>query len=259
MATDSAPPPEEAAARIDWAQAEVEPGLLFDCCDCDERSGCSAAGDCSCALYTGARYSYDRRDGARLAEAQDGARDPDLITECNSRCRCASFTASCGNRVVQAAPVSPSARLLVFKSADRGWGVLTLRRIPARSYVCEYVGELLSEQAAELQRDPEVGSDRFLIDTGGDFALEPPVIDAQRVGHLARFINHSCQPSLSMYQLLQQQRSALIPRFALFTSRAVQQGEELSFDYGKGYGEAAMCRLFQGGCRCPPCQLQADS
>jgi hypothetical protein len=252
VATDSAPAPEDAAARIDWAQPVVDASLLFDCCSCDERVGCSAAGGCSCALYTGARYS--KPGSRRLAAAQPGAENATLITECNSRCRCASFAASCGNRVVQAAPVSCGLRLLVFKTADRGWGLLTLQSIPSRSYVCEYIGEVVSEQAAELQREPGLhsGNERFLFDTGGRFALEPPVIDAHRVGHIARFINHSCEPNLAVYQVLQQQRSPHILHFSLFTCRPVQQGEELCFDYK--YGKTERQRLFQGACRCPGCK-----
>ena len=36
-----------------------------------------------------------------------------------------------------------------FKTDQCGWGVETLADIPAGTFVCEYIGELITEQEAE--------------------------------------------------------------------------------------------------------------
>jgi SET domain-containing protein len=65
------------------------------------------------------------------------------------------------------------------------------------------------------------------------------------VGNIARFIRHSSEPNLDVYQVLQRHRP-LVPRIAFFTNRAIHQGEELRFDYGADYSETDGRRVFQG-------------
>jgi SET domain-containing protein len=36
--------------------------------------------------------------------------------------------------------------LQLFQTVDRGWGVRTRITIPANTYVCEYVGEVIDEE-----------------------------------------------------------------------------------------------------------------
>lgn len=64
------------------------------------------------------------------------------IYECNSRCSC---QVSCLNRVVQF-PVRQ--KLQLFKTAKRGWGVRTLSDMPKGTFICVYVGKMLTETEA---------------------------------------------------------------------------------------------------------------
>ncbi|XP_018026296.1 histone-lysine N-methyltransferase eggless-like, partial [Hyalella azteca] len=60
------------------------------------------------------------------------------IFECNSRCACKH---TCQNRVVQ----NPlRIKLQLFKTARRGWGVRTLHDVPRGSFICVYVGRMLT-------------------------------------------------------------------------------------------------------------------
>ena len=71
-----------------------------------------------------------------------------MIFECNDMCRC--NVSSCHNRVIQH---GVSVRLQVFRAFGMGWGVRPLSEIPKGSFVCEYVGELISDSEAETRED----------------------------------------------------------------------------------------------------------
>lgn len=80
--------------------------------------------------------------------------DPPLIFECNEACSCNAIT--CRNRVVQK---GLQQRFQLYKTDAKGWGVKTLRFIPRGSYVCEYVGEILTDVMADQRED-----DSYLFD-----------------------------------------------------------------------------------------------
>ena len=67
------------------------------------------------------------------------------IFECNPRCKCKS---TCLNRVAQK-PLRQ--KLQVFKTEKRGWGIRALHDIPEGSFLCIYVGNLYTNEEANLQ------------------------------------------------------------------------------------------------------------
>ncbi len=58
-------------------------------------------------------------------------------------------------------------------------------------------------------------------------------IDSFTRGNVARFVNHSCDPNLSL-RILRTHYS--IPQAGLFALRDIAAGEELSFNYGTTIG-----------------------
>lgn len=88
----------------------------------------------------------------------------------------------------------------VFLTEDgKGWGLQTLEDLPKGAFVCEYIGEILTnmelyernKQNDEKKRhtypvylDADWGSERILKD---EDAL---CLDATYYGNVARFINH---------------------------------------------------------------------
>ena len=233
---------------MDWTR----PGAEADdsCCDCDEDSRCDAE-SCACAQQSQCQYVKGK---SQLDVAATGT--PAWITECNARCRCAAFAPPCHNRVVQAGPLGPHIQPLVFHTGDRGWGVLTQTAIPARQYVCEYVGEWISDQHAETRRDGFFFTVYENDVTAGRFDIEAPTLDARYYGHVARFINHSCAPNLVVHHVQVEGRNPLQPHFALFAAqRRIEKGEELTIDYA--YGQDVRERTFGGHCRCTACKRPA--
>lgn len=80
--------------------------------------------------------------------------DPPMLFECNPACNCNAIT--CNNRVVQNGLIQ---RFQLFRTISKGWGIKTLRFIPKGAYVCEYIGEILSDSEADHRED-----DSYLFD-----------------------------------------------------------------------------------------------
>lgn len=54
----------------------------------------------------------------------------------------------------------------LFKTKSKGWALRTLNHIPAGAYVCEYVGEILTEEDANLRED-----DSYFFDLGFEVCI----------------------------------------------------------------------------------------
>lgn len=77
-----------------------------------------------------------------------------MIFECNFACDCNAIT--CNNRLVQHGPMQ---RFQVFRTAGKGWGLRSVLSIPKGSFVCEYIGEIISDSEADHRED-----DSYLFD-----------------------------------------------------------------------------------------------
>lgn len=80
--------------------------------------------------------------------------DPPMLFECNRACQCHRST--CANRLVQH---GLTARLVLFRADGKGWGVRTSQPIAKGAYVCEYIGEIISDFEADQRED-----DSYLFD-----------------------------------------------------------------------------------------------
>lgn len=116
-------------------------------CRCEDN--CTSQ-SCICATIS-IRCWYDAN--GRLAKEFNFS-DPPMIFECNRACECWQ---TCSNRVVAN---RSRCRLQVYRSPkNQGWSVRTLRDIARGTFVCEYVGELITDQEAEHRQD-----DSYLFD-----------------------------------------------------------------------------------------------
>ncbi|XP_018652383.1 putative histone-lysine n-methyltransferase, suv9 [Schistosoma mansoni] len=171
-----------------------------------------------CAVRAGAVPPYDKRK--RLV-----APPGHPVYECNSLCPCDS---SCPFRVVQLGRKVP---LCVFRTRDRGWGVKTMVPISKGTYVVEYLGEILNFDEAEKRGiiyDKQTMTYLFDLDFEGDAHY---TVDASQMGNISHFINHSCDPNLTVRCVFIECLNTKLPRIALYASRFIRKGEELTFDY----------------------------
>ncbi|CAL8086752.1 unnamed protein product [Calicophoron daubneyi] len=147
------------------------------------------------------------------------------VYECNSACPCGP---SCPFRVVQLGRTVP---LCVFRTRDRGWGVKTKIPIGKGTFVAEYLGEILTFEEAEnrgLIYDKQTMTYLFDLDFEGDAHY---TVDASQVGNISHFINHSCDPNLTVRCVFIECLNTKLPRIALYASRFIKKDEELTFDY----------------------------
>ncbi|XP_065572308.1 histone-lysine N-methyltransferase SETDB1-like isoform X2 [Artemia franciscana] len=126
------------------AQMHLDPEFL-SCCSCED--DCLDSENCECQKLTiqgvqeaeGVRITNCGYNNRRLQEQISTG-----IYECNSRCSCKD---TCLNRVVQ---FPLRARLQLFKTNKRGWGIRTLDDLPPGSFISIYVGQLLADDEANM-------------------------------------------------------------------------------------------------------------
>ncbi len=138
---DNAPPPLDFTYINSFVTTHETPVMrtdpsLITCCSCTD--GCRDVKKCECIRRMGsAAYNNDNA----LLQHRTTA-----IYECSSRCLC--HVTQCTNRVVTH---GPSLRLEVFRCDNpmKGWGVRCRDDIPAGTYIADYIGEIMEEEAGE--------------------------------------------------------------------------------------------------------------
>ena len=88
----------------------------------------------------------------------------------------------------------------VFLTAEgKGWGLRTLQDLPRGAFVCEYVGEIVTNSELYERNLQKSGNERHTYpvlldaDWGSEVVLkdeEALCLDATEYGNVARFINH---------------------------------------------------------------------
>eukprot|EP00088_Acartia_fossae_P068772 TRINITY_DN8795_c0_g1_i4.p1 TRINITY_DN8795_c0_g1~~TRINITY_DN8795_c0_g1_i4.p1 ORF type:complete len:738 (-),score=180.02 TRINITY_DN8795_c0_g1_i4:264-2477(-) len=193
-----------------------DPPLGCECQECKVISG----GEC-CPGQAGVDFPYLANGRLRLSVGQP-------IYECNKRCACPP---TCRNRVVQK---GRTAKMSIFRTSNgRGWGVKALDKIKAGAFAVQYVGEVITTAEAERRgKDYDAAGRTYLFDL--DFNLgddNPYTVDAAYYGNLSHFINHSCDPNLSIFNVYINCLDPNLPQLCLFARRDIEKGEELTFDY----------------------------
>lgn len=111
------------------------------------------------------------------------------------------------------------------KSSIHSWGLFASEPIIANEMIIEYVGERIRQQIADLRERiyliKGIGSSYFFrID-------EHIVIDATKLGGIARFINHSCSPNCTAKIIKFDGKK----RIVIYALRNIEPNEELTYDY----------------------------
>lgn len=120
---------------------------------------------------------------------------------------------------------------VTVKRSKTGLGLFALKPIPAEKRIIEYVGTILTDEQANKK------GGKFLYDLGNNLA-----IDGSSRENLARYINHSCCPNTEAYTGRN--------RVWIWSMRDIEEGEELTIDYGKEYFDQHIKPV---GCKCESC------
>ena len=181
---------------------------------------------------------------ADCAADNPGCADVDCLNyatcvECTPGC-CPCGDELCGNQRLQRRSF---ARFRVFKTMGKGFGLKALQTIHADGFVVEFVGEVI-DAATFAARSGRMGPFEHMFFQ----RLRPgEYLDAKFKGATSRFINHSCSPNCRMeiWQVGAERR------IGIFASEEVEQGEELTIDYGWEWGGHALHRCL---CDAPDCR-----
>jgi hypothetical protein len=137
------------------------------------------------------------------------------------------------------------AKVEIFRTETKGFGLKTLQDLPEGSLIREYVGEVITMPlfAKRTQEYAEEKVEHFYF-----MSVTPnEIIDATKKGNISRFMNHSCNPNSYTERWIVRGRF----RIGLLTNRFVPAGTELTFDYQfQRYGkEAQICYCGEDNCR----------
>jgi len=138
-------------------------------------------------------------------------------------------------------------RIQVRRSPIHGNGVFAVRDLTAECRVIEYRGVRLSHADADkkYEGNAETGH-TFLFTLNEEF-----VIDANRGGNAARWINHSCAPNCQAFLIEHTGGDKEKDRVIIETLRPIKAGEELSYNYAITLDERHTPRLKKKWeCRC---------
>lgn len=138
----------------------------------------------------------------------------------------------------------------LFRTQKKGWGVRALQDIPKGTFVCEYVGEIILEDEAEMRQN-----DAYLFSLD-DKPQEQYCIDARFYGNISRFLNHMCEPNLLPVRVFTTHQDMRFPHIAFFACESVRAGEELGFNYGDHFWEIKS-KLFSCECGSPRCKYSS--
>ncbi|CAN8287794.1 unnamed protein product [Cochlearia groenlandica] len=194
------------------------------------------------------RFPYDDKQRIILEEGYP-------VYECNEQCGCSK---TCQNRVLQN---GIRAKLEIFRTESKGWGLRACEHILRGTFVCEYIGEVLDHQEANKRRNKYGDEDCSYIhnidaninDIGRMIEGEPDyAIDATTHGNVSRFINHSCSPNLVTHQVIVKSMESPLAHIGLYASVDIAAGEEITRDYGRlkfGHENEHKCHCRSTNCR----------
>jgi SET domain len=120
-------------------------------------------------------------------------------------------------------------RLVARRSHIHGWGLFTKSDIAKDSPVVEYMGEVIRQPIADKrEKDYELSGEgscyMFRLDLHR-------IVDATKIGSMARFMNHSCQPNAYAKIITVDTELGPEKKIVVFAIRDVTAGEEIT--YGK--------------------------
>lgn len=142
-----------------------------------------------------------------------------LMIECGSKCPLENH---CTNKRFIKRQYS---KVEAFKTARKGWGLRALQPLQPGQFIMEYVGEVIgpSDFRSRVKKYSKEGHEHHFF-----MALKADeIIDATTKGNITRFVNHSCSPNAETQKWTVNGDL----RIGFFSSKYIQPGEEITFDY----------------------------
>jgi hypothetical protein len=215
-------------------------GCGHEDCSCSSRGHycdrfCKCPSDCP-MRYPGCHCSPGHCFSKSCACVALGRECDPILCQCQCPAHDSECSSGCKNMVLQEryiphansaiAPV-PGLHLSISEIPGAGWGLFTTRPVSKGQLICEYSGERIGQEEADrrgLICDRFNQSYLFQAD-------KETVIDAQRFGNVARFINHSEKKPNCLVRVVQ---VGGVHTVCIFAALDIDAGRELFFDYNHG-------------------------
>eukprot|EP00536_Pseudo-nitzschia_multiseries_P013693 jgi/Psemu1/298517/fgenesh1_pm.602_\ len=160
------------------------------------------------------------------------------LEECRSNCEAGEY---CSNKRLQRKLWK---KLEVFETEKKGKGLRVMEDVKKGELVTEYVGKAVNKlYLNHLFRRYATERKLYIMAITNDIYL-----DARKVGGVARYINHSCNPNCQV----ERWKVRGIMRAAVVARKDIPAGTELSFDYQweRKRGRApTKCHCGENNCR----------
>ncbi|KAI1315828.1 histone methyltransferase set1 [Mortierella claussenii] len=116
-------------------------------------------------------------------------------------------------------------QLRFAKSPIHDWGLFAMEKVDANDMVIEYIGEVIRQKVADHR---EKRYERMGIGSSYLFRVDDDtVIDATKMGNIARFINHCCTPNCNAKVITVDGQKKIV----IYAKRDIEEGEEITYDY----------------------------
>jgi len=130
-------------------------------------------------------------------------------------------------RQMKAIPIEK--RLVAKRSHIHGWGLFTKKEITKDSMIVEYMGEIVRQRVADRREE------QYEISGEGScymFRLDMQrIVDATKIGCMARFMNHSCSPNAYAKVITVDTDLGPDKKIMVFALQDIKAGEEITYDY----------------------------
>lgn len=163
----------------------------------------------------------------RSVEEEDEGTQPSLTKKAEEKAKAERNLVQVKYRAMKNIPIEQ--RLAPRRSHIHGWGLFTKREIPKDDPVCEYMGEIIHKRVADkreslYEKSGEGSCYMFRLD------LER-IVDATKIGCMARFMNHSCCPNAYAKSITVDTENGQDRKIVVFALRDIVAGEEITYDY----------------------------
>mmetsp|Transcript_22340 Transcript_22340/g.32995 ORF Transcript_22340/g.32995 Transcript_22340/m.32995 type:complete len:527 (+) Transcript_22340:4038-5618(+) len=121
-------------------------------------------------------------------------------------------------------------RLAARRSHIHGWGLFSKIDLPKDSMIIEYMGEVVRQCVADRR---EANYEKVGIGSCYMFRLDMKrIVDATKIGCMARFMNHSCQSNAYAKVIsVDTEGGVQEKKICVFSNRDIAAGEEITYDY----------------------------
>jgi len=141
---------------------------------------------------------------------------------------------SCTERYTAILSRMSDTKKYVVKKSSAGLGLFATAPFKKGELVIEYTGETITEAEANVR------GGKYLFELNDNWT-----IDGKDRDNTARYLNHACKPNCNP-ELNEEETKIFI-----YAKRAIKEGEELTYNYGKMYFNDL---IKKDGCLCAGCK-----